>query len=139
MTRRISPRRTAAPGAAGFTLIEVLVALSIIAYALIGLLGLQNRNLTILGRSQDITRATLLARKFIAEMEVREKFPEIGYSSGELEPGFFWEREVAETLLPEVREVKLRIIFDERQPDLVELLYYMRNRIVPEEQLEANP
>jgi hypothetical protein len=32
-----------------------------------------------------------------------------------------------------VREVKLRIIFDERQPDLVELLYYMRNRVVPEE------
>jgi general secretion pathway protein I len=126
-------RRTEARGAAGFTLIEVLVALSIIAYALIGLLGLQNRNLTILGRSQDISRATLLARKFIAEMEVREKFPDIGYSSGELEPGFFWEREVTETIIPEVREVRLRIIFDERQPDLVELLYYMRDRFVPEE------
>ncbi len=119
--------------AAGFTLIEVLVALSIVAYALIGLLGLQNRNLTIVGRGQDITRATLLARQFIAQMEVVEKFPELGFSSGELEPGFYWEREVGPTFLPDVREVRVRIIFDERQPDLVELLYYMRDRVVPEE------
>lgn len=117
----------------GFTLIEVLVALSIIAYALIGLLGLQNRNLVMVARDQDITRATLLARKLIAEMEVREKFPELGFSSGELEEGFYYEREVNETPLPDVREVRLRIIFDERQPDAVELLYYMRDRYVPED------
>ena len=117
----------------GFTLIEVLVALAIVAYALIGLLGLQNRNLGIIGRDQEMTRATLLARKFIAEMEVREKFPELGFSSGELEEGFLWEREVNETPLPEVREVRLRIIFDEARPNAVELLYYMRDRYIPEE------
>lgn len=117
----------------GFTLIEVLVALAIVAYALIGLLGLQNRNLGIIARDQDMTKAILLSRKFIAEMEVREKFPELGFSSGELEPGFVWEREVNETFLPDVREVRVRIIFDERRPDAVELLYYMRDRFVPEE------
>ncbi len=117
----------------GFTLIEVLVALAIVAYALIGLLGLQNRNLGIIGRDQQMTRATLLARKFIAEMEVREKFPELGFSSGELEEGYLWEREVNETPLPEVREVRLRIIFDEARPNAVELLYYMRDRYIPEE------
>jgi general secretion pathway protein I len=127
----MSRRRNAAQR--GFTLIEVLVALSIIAYALIGLLGLQNRNLAMIARDQDMTRATLLARKFIAEMEVREKFPELGFSSGELEEGFTFEREVNETPLPDVREVRVRIIFDERQPDAVELLYYMRNRYVPED------
>lgn len=117
----------------GFTLIEVLVALAIVAYALIGLLGLQNRNLTLVSQDQNVTRATLLARMLIAEMEVREKFPELGFTSGELEDGFYYEREVNETPLPEVREVRLRVIFDERRPDLVELLYYIRDRFDPEE------
>ena len=117
----------------GFTLIEVLVALAIVAYALIGLLGLQNRNLTLVGQDQNMTRATLLARMLITQMEVREKFPELGFTSGELEEGFFYEREVNETPLPEVREVRLRVIFDENRPDLVELYYYMRDRFVPED------
>ncbi len=117
----------------GFTLIEVLVALAIVAYALIGLLGLQNRNLTLVGQDQNMTRATLLARMLITQMEVREKFPELGFTSGELEDGFFFEREVNETLLPDVREVRLRVIFDENRPDLVELFYYMRDRFVPED------
>lgn len=116
-------------------MIEVLVALSIVAYALIGLIGLQNRNLVLIGRGQDITRATLHAREFITEMEVREKFPELGFSSGEFDDGFFWEREVDETPLPDVRAVRLRVIFDERQPDAVELLYYIRDRYVPEDEL----
>lgn len=132
---RIRRSRRSRAAAGGFTLIEVLVALTIVAYALIGLLGLQNRNLGLLGRGQDISRATLLAREFIAGMEVREGFPALGYASGELEPGFLWEREVNETMIPEVREVRLRIIFDERRPDLVELLYYMRDRTEPEELL----
>ncbi len=118
----------------GFTLIEVLVSLAIVAYAMIGLLGLQNRNLTIIGRDQQMTRATLLARKFIAQMEIVEKFPDLGFSSGEMEEGYLYEREVNETPLPDVREVRVRIIFDERQPDAVELLYYMRDRTVPEEE-----
>ena len=119
----------------GFTLIEVLVALSIVAYALVGLIGLVNRNLTVVARDQDMTRATLLARKFVAHMEVVEKFPELGFSSGEFEeyPGFYWEREVEELFIPEVRQVTVRIIFDERQPDAVEVLYYVRDRRDPEE------
>jgi len=122
-------------GAHGFTLIEVLVALAIVAYALIGLIGLVNRNLGVVGRDEDLTRAMLLARKFVAEMEVREKFPDLGFSSGQFDeyPGFSWEREVTELFIPDVRQVVLRIVFDERQPDAVELLYYVRDRRDPDE------
>ena len=123
----------------GFTLLEVLISLLIVAYALISLLGLHNRNIGIVGRGQDITRATLIARELIAQMEVVEKFPELGFSSGEVEgyAGYYWEREVDELLdgsIPDVRQVRLRVVFDERRPDLVELLYYIRDRRPPEEE-----
>jgi general secretion pathway protein I len=121
---------------AGFTLIEILVALTIAAYALVGLLGLHNRNLSAVARDQDYTRATLLARELIAGMEVVEQWPDLGFSSGEdpANPQLRWEREVNETQIEEVREVRLRVIFDELRPNAVELLYYIRDRRELEEE-----
>ncbi|HEX7406201.1 MAG TPA: prepilin-type N-terminal cleavage/methylation domain-containing protein, partial [Candidatus Binatia bacterium] len=59
-----SPRRHA-----GFTLLEVMVALAIIAYAIVGLLGLHARNIQMIGRDQSLTRATLLARELISQIQ----------------------------------------------------------------------
>lgn len=120
--------------AAGFTLIEVLVALTIIAFAFVGLLGLHNRNLAMVANDQDLTRATLLARRFITNMELIEQFPDVGTNHGEFEdaPGFMWESDVEETELPTVRKVVVRIIWDERNPHACELLYYIRDRREPE-------
>jgi len=113
-----------------------MVALVIVAVAFVGLLGVHNRNLRQVGRDQDVTRATLLARELVSQMEVTEKFPDTGVSEGEFEsqPGYFWQREVTETDLPAIREVHLRIIFDERQPNAYELLYFVRDRSEPETQ-----
>jgi len=117
-------------GPGGFTLIEVMVALFIVAFAFVTLLGLHNRNLAMIGRDQDMTTATLIARQLIAQMEVVELFPDLGVSSGEIEgyPGFRWEREVVETQQPDIREVHLRVVWDERMPDACRLLYYIRDR-----------
>ncbi len=114
----------------GFTLIEVLVALSVVAVAFVGLLGLHTRNLSLVGQDQDLTRAMLLARQFISQMELVEGFPDLGVSSGQFDsyPNFRWEREVQETSLPEVRRVVLRVVWDERIPNACELLYFMRDR-----------
>ena len=122
--------RRGATGAAGFSLIEVIVALTIVAIAFVGLLGLHNRNIAMIARDQDLTRATLLARQFITEMEVVEQFPDTGTSRGEFEnaPGFAWERDVQDTDLPTVRRVVVRVIWDERQPNACELIYYIRDR-----------
>src|SRR5512143_2877798 len=111
-------RRPRALRGDGFTLIEVLVALVIVAIAFVGLLGLHNRNLAMVGRDQDLTRATLLARQLITEMELIEQFPDTGTSQGEFPdyPGFAWERNVEDTELPTVRKVTLRVIWDPRLP-----------------------
>ena len=120
---------------AGFTLLEVLVAMVVIAVAFVGLLGVQSRNIRQVARDLDITRATLLARDLIAQMEVTEKFPDTGVSNGQFDeaPRFGWEREVTDTDLPNIRKVRLHIIFDERQPNAYELLYYVRDRTEPDQ------
>ena len=127
------------PRQVGFTLIEVMVALFIVAFAFVALLGLHTQNLAMVGRDQDLTRATLLSRQLITEMELVEQFPELGVSSGEFEgyPGFRWEREVKEVSyegvpLTQLREVHLRVVWDERIPDACRLLYFIRDRREPE-------
>ena len=115
----------------GFTLLEVLVALVVVATAFVGLLGLHNRNLNVLSRDRDLTVATLAAREMITNFELVEGFPELGAEGGQLEyqKGFRWEREVTEIPdLPDVRRVVLRIIWDEARPRACEITYYARNR-----------
>jgi len=125
---RAANRSRRAPS--GFTLIEVMVAMTIVAVAFVGLLGLHNRNIAMIARDQDFTHATLLARQFITEMEVIEQWPDTGTSRGEFPnaPGFIWERDVQDTDLPTVRRVVLRVIWDERSPDACELIYFIRDR-----------
>ncbi len=112
-----------------------MVALTVVAFAFVGLLGLHNRNLALVGRDQELTRAVLLGRQIITEMELVEQFPDVGTSNGEFAnaPGFMWEREVTETELPAVHRVLVRVIWDERIPNACELLYFIRDRREPEQ------
>jgi len=128
------PRAERRAGAAGFTLIEVMVAMTIVAFAFVGLLGLHNRNLKMIGDDQNLTQATLLARRFVTEMEVVEQWPDTGTSRGEFPevPGFYWERDVEDTDLTTVRRVVLHVFWDERNPNAVELVYFIRDRREPE-------
>ena len=120
----------------GFTLLEVLVAVAILAFALVPLLGLHVGNLALLGRDQRITDATMLARALMTEAEV-EPFPDIGLTDGDFEdrypgrfPGLRWEREVTAPLpVPDIREVRVRVFGgDQESGDDVTLTYYLRRR-----------
>jgi general secretion pathway protein I len=100
---------------AGFTLLEVMVAVAVLALALVSLLGLHVRNLALLERDQRLTETTLLARALMTEVEV-EPFPDFGVTDGdfgerypERYPGLRWEREVVATPLSDIREVRLRV------------------------------
>src|SRR5215510_6015975 len=85
--------------APGFTLIEVLVALAIIAFAFVGLLGLHARNIKAVARDQNLTRATLLARELVSQVQYQvtmSGLQDLGDGRGKFEgyPGYRWEREV---------------------------------------------
>lgn len=120
---------------AGFTLLEVLVAVAVLGLALVSLLGLHVRNLALVERDQRVSEATLLARTLMTEVEI-EPLPEVGATSGDFEeryperyPDLRWEREVLPTPFADLREVRIRVFRGERESgDDVILDYYVRRR-----------
>ena len=111
----------------GFTLLEVLVAVMIIALAFTGLLSLHSRDLALVSRDQDMTRATLLMRELVAQVELFPEYSQLGTASGNFEgsPGFSWQRDVRTTALDELREVHFRVVWGDRGRNSAELLYYV--------------
>jgi general secretion pathway protein I len=122
-----------APG--GFTLLEVLVAVAVLALALVSLLGLHVRDLALIGRDQRVTEATFLAQVLMTEAEI-ERFPALGGTSGDFAelfpdryPDLRWEREVLPTPLPDLREIRVRVFRgDQESGDDVTLTYYVTRR-----------
>jgi general secretion pathway protein I len=102
------------PGAAGFTLLEVMVALAIVAIALVPLLRLHLLSLDATMRAQDLTTAVLLAQEHLAALP---PFPEPGEEKGGYDDptlaGFRWQTVVTESeviLGESAQVVKLRHI-----------------------------
>lgn len=110
--------------ARGFTLLEVLLAVGILAIALPVLLGLRNFDLELQSRSMELTTATLLAQEKLLETELSGVFP-IGESAGEFQSpapgvlssitetnraaGYRWKRSIMPTPLELIREVRIQI------------------------------
>lgn len=101
--------------ARGFTLVEVVVAMAIVAVAFTAMLGLHGRSLRLAAREQAHARALFLARSMLAEMEI-EGYPDVGTASGDFEsrnpgeyPGWAWQSTVTDTPLPNTREVRVRV------------------------------
>jgi general secretion pathway protein I len=98
-------RRRAKPQArtAGFTLLEVLVAVAIVAIALVTFMGLHLRSLDATIRAQDLSTAVLLAQ---AKMATMGEFPETGQEQGRFEgpelARFQWATAVTEHTLDAV-------------------------------------
>lgn len=102
--------------ARGFTLLEVMVALAVIATAFTALLGLHVRNLKLAARDQSYTQALLLSRSLITEAELGP-YPEVGIAQGDFEDrwpglytGYTWERVVSDFGVLDVRQITIRVI-----------------------------
>ncbi|WP_455378676.1 prepilin-type N-terminal cleavage/methylation domain-containing protein [Petrachloros mirabilis] len=118
--------------ARGFTLLEVLIAVAVLALALPILLGLRNQDLDFHARAMDITTATLLAQEKLIEAEMSQTFP-LGETGGDFlntPPGYQalgnvtnradryrWKRIVTSTPLNAVREVKIQILWQQGGSD----------------------
>lgn len=108
----------------GFTLLEVLLAIALLAIALPILLGLRNFDLGLQEKASELTAATLLAQEKLLETELSGQYA-IGESSGEFpniplgaQPtmqavpraiGYKWKRTIAPTPLELIREVRIKV------------------------------
>lgn len=74
--------RRARRAAGGFTLIEITIAIVILSFALITLLGLQSSSVERTIRDRNKQKAMLLARNILALIEIRQEPMEIGEING---------------------------------------------------------
>jgi len=106
-----------------------MTALSVIAVAIVGLLGLRNRDIAISSRAAHIVEATLLARQKMTEFRLLEKTDtsEQKGDFGEQAPGYQWELQVnKETLHPKIHEVIFRVLWkDQGRDETVTLTKYL--------------
>jgi general secretion pathway protein I len=113
-------------------LLEVLVAVAVLATALVSLLSLHGRNVQTVAYDQQLNRATLLAQGVMSRALSAEAFPDPTRSSGvfESDPDFRWELEILRGPTPdleeELREFHVRVFWDPNDPDAVRLVTMLR-------------
>lgn len=116
------------PHARGFTLLEVMIAVAILAMVLVSLLGLKNRSVQDVAFAEHMTTATLLAKRIMTEAVLAVPLVPLE-KEGEFDDEEFkdyqWKKIVAPTPLPAVLEVRVAVLWQEGgREEMVELVSY---------------
>lgn len=91
----------------GFTLLEVMVSLAIMAGVILTLLGSVNYHIGIVANERDNTTLTLLARNRIAELEQSPAKGEGTFAPSH--PELSWRSELLPTDLPGLQKLVVRV------------------------------
>ena len=114
----------------GFTLLEVLVALAVLAVAVVSLLGLQNRNLLLSMRAERLSTGTLLVREMLTrtQLEGPEAARVTSGDFAEIHPGqypeFRWHRTIRPAMLEGLWEIEVGVAWGERTDERAELTLF---------------
>ncbi|MFH0729258.1 MAG: prepilin-type N-terminal cleavage/methylation domain-containing protein [Pseudomonadota bacterium] len=109
------------PHPSGFTFLEVMIALSIIAIVLVGIYRLQSQTVLMSIRSRFDIIAPLLARQKLSELEMDPKSAKSDTGSfGDAFPGYDWQvsvtgitSEFLGQLSEDIKQINVRITFQE--------------------------
>jgi len=113
----------------GFTLLEVMVAVSIMAMVLVSLLGLKNRSMQDVMLAEHITTATMLARRMMVETllaKPRQPAEDEGVFPEEEYQDYTWKKMVTQVPLQvQIMEVRVAVFWKEgEREERVELVSY---------------
>ncbi|MDA8428332.1 MAG: prepilin-type N-terminal cleavage/methylation domain-containing protein [Geobacteraceae bacterium] len=110
----------------GFTLLEVMVALAIMATVVLTVLASVNYHLGILAAERDSTSLTLLARYRLTELEQQTGLPQ--KSDGTftpLHPDVSWRAELFETDYPSLKKLVVRVKRSGDKREVALVSYYV--------------
>jgi len=112
----------------GFTLLEVMVAVAIMAFVLISLLGLQSKGVQDVMLAEHITTATLLAKRQMTDATmVKPRLPltEEGQFPEEEFKEYTWMKTISPTPLAQIMEVRIAVLWKQGEhQEKVELVSY---------------
>jgi general secretion pathway protein I len=100
--------------AKGFTLMEVMIAMAILAIALVTVFQSQSQSVSMAGSSRFLTTASLLAQGKMAEIEALD-MKDVKTENGDFGEGFHdyvWRVEVKDTELENVKKIDLTVTYN---------------------------
>ncbi len=118
----------------GFTLVEVLAALAVVAFALAALWKGLGQGVAVSQGLPDRLVARWVAQNRLVLRQARGDWPEpkeFEGSAGMADREWFWVEQVAETDEPSLRRVTIRVGGDEDDPGLVTLEGFLRQPVAP--------
>lgn len=112
----------------GFTLLEVMVAVSIMSLVLVTLLGLKNRTMQDVALAEHMTMATMLAKRIMTDtIMVKPRLPleDEGEFPDEEFKDFTWRKTIFPLPLFQMMEVRVAVLWHEgSRQEMVELVAY---------------
>ena len=129
----------------GFTLLEVMIAVAVLAIALVSLLGSQSQTISVATDARFNTIAALLAQEKMAEIRLQD-FEQVESESGIFEEGFSdfsWSTEVVQVLEDDIaipdtdgmlKQVVLTIALAEDEKQSLTVQTTIFKKIVPDDQ-----
>jgi len=109
----------------GLTLLEVVVALAVLAIGVVALARLLDRSVATIADDARLSRAMLAARALLAETALAT--PDTGVDEGERD-GLRFTREIRPTPHPALREVRVRVADGPRDRAACEIVELIRVR-----------
>ena len=102
-----------------------MVALFVVAIAFTAILGLHGRNIQLVDRANHYSRATLLAREMLTQLQFDADNGSLSDGSDVFPayPEYRWTRQIVDTGLQTVKCVRLTITWDGGTP--IELVYWV--------------
>jgi len=118
----------------GFTLLEVMIALALVSIALVTLLSLSNRSISVQERLQRETQATLLAQHIMSQEEVLKTGRNSGWQQQDEEwfespfSEYRWRVSYEDTIIPQVKQVTVAVLWGEaNRNEQVSLVSFLEN------------
>ena len=118
----------------GFTLIEVLVALAVIALGLSAVVAVAARSGRVDSQLQQHTFASWVASNEIARLRLKKNWPDVGTSDGKVTlagQDWHWKAKVAKTQDPDLRRVDVTVATEDKQDDAIITLVGFIGRPLP--------